>query len=267
MQKEQPFPDASEDAAVSELYHENSKHRRSDLRAVERIIAAMSSPFLQGIMASAHKRYPSAQRIVLAKHVDAPALMTFDEALLSRRSFRDFTGEAILLAHVTKLLQMACGITGWGDLPSGDRQFFRAAPSGGGLYPTEMYVFIRCAQELPAGIYHYNPVEHCLEVLREGDVVATDLASITFTAELERAAVVFGLTGIALKARLKYGERGYRFMLLEAGHIAQNLLLTANSLGLGALPIGGFVDDELDRVLEVDGVEETSLYLVAVGRR
>jgi SagB-type dehydrogenase family enzyme len=104
-------------------------------------------------------------------------------------------------------------------------------------------------------------------VLREGDVVARDLSSITFTVELERAAMVFVLTGIALKSRLKYGERGYRFMLLEAGHIAQNLLLTANALGLGALPIGGFVDDELDRLLDVDGVEETSLYLVAVGRR
>jgi SagB-type dehydrogenase family enzyme len=267
MNTKQPFWGAYDDAVISELYLENSKHHRSDLRAVDRNIAAMSSPVLQRMTASAYKRYPSARCIALAKHANVPTLMSFDEALLTQHSFRDFTGEGILLAHVNKLLQMACGITGWGGLPSGDRQFLRTASSGGGFCPIEVYVLIRSVQGLPGGIYHYNPVKHCLEILREGDVVASDLTSITFTAELKKAAVVFGLTGIALKSRLNYAESGYRFMLLEAGHIAQSLLLTANSLNLRALPIGGFVDDELDRLLNVDGVEETSLYLVAVGRR
>ena len=65
---------------------------------------------------------------------------------------------------------------------------------------------------------------------------------------------------------MKYGERGYRFMLLEAGHIAQNALLAANALGLGACPFGGFIDDDLDRLLGIDGLDEVSLYLIGVGR-
>jgi len=67
-----------------------------------------------------------------------------------------------------------------------------------------------------------------------------------------------------MKTKLKYGERGYRFLLFEAGHIMQNLLLVASALGVSALPIGGFVDAELDSALGIDGLDEVSLYLAAV---
>ena len=79
------------------------------------------------------------------------------------------------------------------------------------------------------------------------------------------AALAVALTGISMKTKLKYGERGYRFLLFEAGHIMQNLLLVASALGVSALPIGGFVDAELDSALGIDGLDEVSLYLAAVG--
>jgi SagB-type dehydrogenase family enzyme len=103
-------------------------------------------------------------------------------------------------------------------------------------------------------------------VLREAELIGT-FAAAAFTPQLANAAAIFVLTGVSLKSRLKYGERGYRFMLLKAGHIAQNLLLTAAALELGALPVGGFIDDEMDRLLGIDGLNEVSLYLVAIGRR
>ena len=78
------------------------------------------------------------------------------------------------------------------------------------------------------------------------------------------AALAVALTGISMKTKLKYGERGYRFLLFEAGHIMQNLLLVASALGVSALPIGGFVDAELDSALGIDGLDEVSLYLAAV---
>jgi nitroreductase len=102
------------------------------------------------------------------------------------------------------------------------------------------------------------------ELVRAGDA-AHEVARLCYTAALSEAAAVIVLTGISAKSRLKYGERGYRFTLLEAGHIAQNALLTASALMLDACPFGGFIDD-LDRLLGIDGLDEVSLYLVAVGR-
>jgi|SRR5271166_1908932 len=254
-----------DDLSVSELFHENSKHRRSDAAVVDRIMAALGSPVLQGIMASAFKQYPSARKITLSREFP-PAPVTFDEAVLTRRSLHEFTRDALGWAEFSKLIQFAGGVTGLGDLPFGEKQYFRAAPSGGGLYPVEMYAFALRVETLPAGLYHYYPVENRIELLRQHDY-SQELKTLTFAGEVSQAGAVFALTGIPLKSRLKYGERGYRFMLLEAGHIAQNLLLTANSLRLAAFPIGGFIDDELDRMLHIDGLEEVSLYLVAVGRR
>jgi len=253
------------DVSVSELFHENSKHHRSDRAVVDRIMAALGSPVLQGIMATAFKQYPSARKIALSRDFP-PALATFDQAVLGRRSLHEFGSEPLGWDQFSKLIQFGGGITGTGDLPYGERQHFRAAPSGGGLYPVEMYVFALHIETLPAGIYHYYPVENHIELLSERDYSA-ELKTVTFASEVGQAGAVFALTGIPLKSRLKYGERGYRFMLLEAGHIAQNLLLTANSLRLAAFPIGGFIDDELDRLLRIDGLDEISLYLVAVGRR
>jgi SagB-type dehydrogenase family enzyme len=73
-------------------------------------------------------------------------------------------------------------------------------------------------------------------------------------------AAVFGRT------RFKYGLRGYRFALLEAGHVAQNVVLTATALGLAAVPLGGFYDRPTDEFLGLDGVNESTLYTIALGR-
>jgi len=255
----------SADIKPSELFHENSKHHRSDRASVERIVAVLSNPVLLGMMAASQKRYPSAPKISLSAELP-PAAITFDEAVWTRRSCRKFTGEPLRFSEVSKLLRFACGVSVMLDLPGGHRQPLRVAPSGGGLYPVEAYLVALKVDELSAGLYHYNPVENHLEVLRAQDFTG-ELLSITFARELKEAAALIVLTGIPVKTKLKYGERGYRFLLLEAGHIAQNILLTANSLRLGALPIGGFVDDRLDELLGLDGLDEVSLYLVAVGRQ
>jgi SagB-type dehydrogenase family enzyme len=252
------------DPAVSELFHENSKHYASDPRIVDRIMAVMANPVLQGILATSSKRYPSAPRIELSADLP-PATRSFDEALFSRRSFREFDGGPLTLPEVTKILFCAGGITAWVDLPGSHRQPLKAAPSGGALYPVELYVFAVNVANLSPGLYHYEPISSCLEQIRQVDAAA-ELARICYAAALAKSAAVLALTGISAKSRLKYGERGYRFMLLEAGHIAQNALLAANALGLGACAFGGFIDDDLDRLLGIDGLDEVSLYLIGVGR-
>jgi SagB-type dehydrogenase family enzyme len=261
-----PHPTKPEtfDPAVSELFHENSKLYASDPRSVDRIMAVMANPVLQGILATSSKHYPSAPTIKLPTDLPTTA-RSFDEALLGRRSFREFNGRPLTLPEVAKILFCAGGTTGRIDLPGSRQQPLKAAPSGGALYPVELYLFVLKVVNLPAGLYHYTPAVSCLEHIRNVDA-AWELARICYTEALAKSAAVIVLTGISAKSRLKYGERGYRFMLLEAGHIAQNALLAANALGLGACPFGGFIDDDLDQLLGIDGLDEVSLYLIGVGR-
>jgi SagB-type dehydrogenase family enzyme len=256
-------PLEADQGALAEIFHENSKQARSDHRIAQRIIMMASNPVAL-MMADSPKRYRSAERITLPKELPE-ALLGFDQALATRRSERDFDGSPFSLGQVAKLLFFASGRTGSAPTHDGRLQYFRAAPSAGALYPVEVYLIALNAEGLAAGVYHYDSVANTLELVRRGNF-SHDLAAATYTEEIEQASVVIAMTGILIKTHLKYGERGYRFMLMEAGHVGENILLTANSLGLGAVPIGGFVDDELDRLLNIDGLDEVSLYLVALGR-
>jgi SagB-type dehydrogenase family enzyme len=248
---------------VSELFHENTKQWRSDLQFVDRIIASSVSPVLQQLMANAQKRYPAATTRSLATEWP-PAERTFDDTVLLRRSSRSVVRMSLPFEALAKILHFAGGVTGAIGADGHPQQLLRASPSAGALYPVELYVFANDVDRLTAGAYHFNPAESCLELVSRRRVRRA-LAELTFTPELMNSSAVFALTGISAKSRIKYGERAYRFMLLEAGHIAQNILLTASSLGLGAFSIGGFVDAELDDLLGLDGVDEVSLYLIAVG--
>lgn len=250
--------------AVSELFHENSKLYAADPRSIERIMAVMANPVLQGVLAASSKRYPSAPTVALPADLPESSL-SFDEALSSRRSFREFDGRPLALPEVAKLLIAAGGVTGWVDLAGHGRQPLKAAPSGGALYPVELYLFAFRVTDLAPGLYHYAAADRALELVRAGGM-AREVAHLCYTEALAEAGAVIALTGISAKSRLKYGERGYRFTLLEAGHIAQNALLAANAVGLGACAFGGFIDDDLDKLLGIDGLDEVSLYLVAFGR-
>jgi SagB-type dehydrogenase family enzyme len=144
----------------------------------------------------------------------------------------------------------------------------RAAPSGGALYPTEVYVAVRDGgcDAVPPGLFHYNPVRGDLALIA-ADVTERLASATPYPDAVATAGATLVFTMILERTRFKYGERGYRFALLEIGHMAQNSLLAATALGLAGVPLGGFYDDEANEVLGVDGVTETIVYLVAVGRR
>ena len=143
----------------------------------------------------------------------------------------------------------------------------RAVPSGGALYPLELYVAALRVDGLEPGLYHFDPLRRGLEIMRIGTRPRRrwrhsrrTRRSSAGCAALLLVAAVFGRT------RFKYGLRGYRFALLEAGHVGQNVLLAATALGLAAVPLGGFYDRRADEFLGLDGVNESTLYTVAVGR-
>jgi SagB-type dehydrogenase family enzyme len=128
---------------------------------------------------------------------------------------------------------------------------------------------VRSVDGLAAGLYHYDPLDDVIEVLPQA-VGLDDLRAAIPWPEIEPAlqgaALALIVAGMFWRNRFKYGQRGYRFVLLEAGHAAQNAMLAATALELGSVPVGGFYDAPLDHALGFDGLNEGALYAILLGR-
>jgi SagB-type dehydrogenase family enzyme len=258
--------DAVANPSLSELFHENSKQRRYDVWFGARIAAINSNPAARKILSTAAKRYPGAATVPLPSIVPSSG-SSFEEVVARRRSLRSFTGEPLSVVEVAKLLHFGNGITDREGVDEGhEAPLLRAAPSGGALYPVELYVAISAVEDLSPGLYHYRAPDHILEHLQEGDLRDALGEASSYKSIFAACSVSLILTITPPRSRFKYGERGYRFALLEAGHVAENILLCATSLALGAVAVGGFIDDEVAAILGVDGVEEAPIYLIPVGR-
>lgn len=208
---------------------------------------------------SRYKSYPDVSRVELPDPRGFRGL-SVEEALEARRSVRDYDAQPIALAELSRLLHAAQGITE-------ERPAFRAAPSAGALYPIELYPVVHGVDTLASGVYHYAVQSHELERLQKGDFRSHVTGAGLHQRFLGQSAVVFLLTAIFQRTRWRYRERAYRYVLLEAGHIAQNLYLAATSMGLGACAVGAFYDNQYDELLGLDGEEEATLYVISVGAR
>lgn len=177
--------------------------------------------------------------------------LTLEETLSKRRSVREFTVEPLSLEEIGQLLWAAQGIIH----PAG----YRTAPSAGALYPLEMYV------TTPEGVYHYDPQGHRLSPHLQGDLRPGLHAAALQQEPVLNAPAVFIIAAVYERTAQKYGdERSPRYVQLEAGHAAQNLLLQAAALDLGAVPIGAFSDDEVKTALSLPA-DQQPLYLIPVG--
>ena len=189
-----------------------------------------------------------------------PGLWT---SLHDRSSIRDYCPEPVTLAEVSQVLWASQGVT----RERGEWQF-RTAPSAGGLYPIETYVAANRVEGLTGGLYHYEVRYHRLAFLREDPLVGMALARAAMGQTMcQRAALVLIWTAVVARSARKYGERAYRYIHMDAGHVAQNVYLAVTALELGCCVIGAFFDDEVNLVLELDGHEETSIYMATLGRR
>jgi SagB-type dehydrogenase family enzyme len=183
--------------------------------------------------------------------------ISIEQALLERRSVRNYKDEALTLAEVYQLLWAAQGITH----PRG----YRTAPSAGALYPLELYVVAGNVTGLQAGIYKYRPQGHELEKVAGVDV-RTKLCAAALDQEcVEDGAAVLVFAAVYERTTRKYGERGVRYVHMEVGHAAQNVYLQAVSLGLGTVVVGAFDDDEVKKLLQMED-DERALCIMPVGR-
>ena len=177
--------------------------------------------------------------------------LSLEETFLQRRSVREFSPVQLSTSEISQLLWAAQGIT--------DSRGFRTAPSAGALYPLELYVV------LEGGVFHYDPHAHSLTTVRIGDL-RSDLYGVSLRQEaILNAPMILVVTAVFSRTEAKYGRaRSPRYVHLEAGHAAQNTLLQAVALGLGAVPIGAFEDLQVQEVLGLP-VDHEPLYLIPIG--
>jgi len=187
--------------------------------------------------------------------------------LKGRRSVRKFTGKPISKEQLSQILWATQGITKAFVPAYGGTIGLRTAPSAGGLYPIETYLIINNVSDLDPGIYHYSVAERELELIKAGKFGKELGEAALGQSMLARGNVVFIWTAVFERSKWKYRQRAFRYVFLDAGHIGQNLALAAEGLGLGSCQVAAFFDDEVNQLLEIDGENESVLYLSVVGEK
>jgi len=207
------------------------------------------------------KTYPDAVKKIKLPDPKFDETIQFWSVIKNRHSTRKFTEEPISLMDISLLL---FGMSGLNRIFP---QFsFRTVPSAGGLYPIEIYPVVNNVMNLQKGSYHYDVQNHLLEQLKEGDFRSKVAEGCLDQNIASNSAVNFIWTAVIRRSHWKYLQRCYRYIYLDAGHIGQNFYLVAESLGLGACTIGAIYDDELNQFLEIDGKNETVIYVGVVGK-
>lgn len=254
---------------LAELFHENSKYTHIETKLSESGQAFEEESIIQTVsnIAPDHR---GLEFIELPWPDDDGAIEhPLGHVLEQRRTVRSFTGDPISKMDLSRLLLNACGTAGHLEVDRAlDR--LRTYPSPGALYPVEMYVALLHGRDIESGLYYYSPDKHGLRVLKTSSGgIRSEVAELfpvpKETLEIEATSAVIFLTGTLPRVKAKYGPRGYRFMLQESGHIAQNIQLVATALGYGAAPIGGYYDREVNDWLGLDGIERSALYTVYIG--
>lgn len=207
------------------------------------------------------KYYPRLKKIDLPASGEPTGELR--KIIKKRESFRDFSKIPIDINTLSDILMYSSGIMRAN--PSESDNPFRAYPSGGAKYPIEVYPLILSGNDIQAGLYHYNPLCHSLDILLQ-PVLPSELEGIwTIQEWFRKAAVIIILTAVFHRTTDKYGERGIKFPYLEAGHLVQNIHLLATSLEIGCCAIGLLNDSALIRLLDLNDEEEYPIYSVALG--
>jgi len=174
--------------------------------------------------------------------------ISVQQALLKRRSVREYRDQPLSLEEVSQLLWAAQGVTDAGG--------HRTAPSAGALYPLEVYLLVGDVQQLPAGVYRYLPHGHSLVLIADGDQRRNLAWAALGQESIQEAPAVILISAVVARTAAKYGDRAERYVYMEVGCAAQNVYLQAEALGLGTVMIGAFYDEEVKRLLAMPRQEQ-----------
>jgi SagB-type dehydrogenase family enzyme len=209
-----------------------------------------------------HKGYPRFSRVPLIENGSLGSV-TLQKALIERSSKRNFDDKyQFSLRELSNLLYFSSGIKKTND----DEKEERFYPSAGARYSLEIYPVILNVKGFEQGIYHYHLKSNSLEVISLGkDVVKNTLKSFD-QSWLNKSNLVILITSVYWRTQVKYGERGYRYIYLDAGHLCQNFYLTSEALNLGCCEIGGFLDKKINKILDLDENNEATIVALGIGK-
>jgi SagB-type dehydrogenase family enzyme len=250
-------PSGNEDH-VWELYHENSK--------IGKYTTNPSDDDVLQRMKELHESLPFDGYPIIDLPRNLPRLgISLDQAITARVSSRNFTPIPVTLEQLGSLLYYSYGVTRE-NTHTGLPRPFRVVPSAGALYPLEIFFFSARLDGVPSGLYHYNPAKHYIRLISSEDHSKSISEALIQPDMALNASLIIFITAFFERSVFKYGDRGYRFIFLEAGHVAQNINLVSGALNFGSVNIGGFLDREIDTLLGLDGITQSTIYMVGIGK-
>jgi SagB-type dehydrogenase family enzyme len=184
------------------------------------------------------------------------------DAINKRRSRRVFTGASLTLEELSFLLWSCQGV----EKVANEIRAFRTVPSAGCRHPFETYVLVNRVEGLQPGLYRYLPIENQLCLVRADDDVAMEAHVASEEQYVLESAATFIWTVIPYRTEWRYLHHSHRVILMDVGHVCQNLYLAAESIGCGACALAAYDQSKMDAALGVDGEEEFAIYLAPVGR-
>jgi SagB-type dehydrogenase family enzyme len=242
------MPDLQETLGLK--YLQDTKFNRKSIREKERPSISSGSAF---------KNYPDAEKVTLPRSWQKKE-SNLEQLLQERRSVRQYSRVSVSMDDLAFLLWAMQGVTA-----QAGPYLLRTAPSAGALYPIETYLAVDRVEGLDAGLYHFDVKDFQLERLTDQSVSSLVADSALNQGFIAKGAITFIWSAVFRRNMGKYGHRGLRYIFLDCGHICQNLLLAAQALGLNGCPVAAFYDDEMNDLLDLDGVEESVIYLTTIG--
>lgn len=201
--------------------------------------------------------------------IDLPGLDQFDfdtklqDAVKNRCSHREFTHNFLSLKELAFLLWSTQGVL------DKDISYHRTVPSASARHPFETYLAVRRVRELSVGIYRYLPLEHKLAVVFKNEENVEEISKSCFeinATQMETAAVSFIWTAVPYRSEWSLGPYAYKLIALDAGHICQNLYLAVEAIGCGTCAIAAYSQEDIDRIIGVNGKDEFAIYMAPVGK-
>lgn len=191
--------------------------------------------------------------------------MDLIEALRRRKSRRKYTKEPLTLEEISYLLWATQGVN---DVvrSKGKVRYCRTAPSSGSCYPYETYILANRIEGVEPGMYRYLPLDHLLCFLYQEEDLVEKVHEACLGQYIVDSAAVFIWTSIPYRTEWRYGMISHKVILLEVGHICQNLYLACESIGIGACALGAYDQESMDKILKVDGRDEFAVYAAIIGK-
>jgi SagB-type dehydrogenase family enzyme len=248
---------------LADEYHQSTRNSKMSKRFAKGH-EVHYSPYVQQLTAEAPLRREGVPRVALPLE-RAPVAMSVDEAITRRTSGRNYGSEPLPVDKLATVLYLGNAVRRVVEIGSQFRFYQRNVTNSGNLGSVEIFPVVMSVAGVEPGIYHFDTVGHDLARLHHGQFRTWLQDRVLFQLEFPRAAVAIVLACALGRLQSKYGQRGYRLGLFDVGHVSENMYLIGTGLGLQVCATAGFIDEEVDQALGLDGLEMASMLVVLVG--